>query len=81
MSRSTKWLVAGLFLIAVFSSVLYSELLGPPGVVWRSEIRKGNRLIFEIEGFRQNRGRLPSDLSEINNGAAEQERFFYKRCN
>lgn len=80
MSRSVRWLLAGIFLVAVLGTILYRELLGPPDVVWRSEIRKGNQLIAEIEAFQRERGRLPAELSEITNYAAAQDRLSYLRC-
>ena len=65
---------------AMTGIVLYREVFGPPEVVWRSNIRDADRLIAQIESFRQNRGRLPAGLSEVSESAAGQDRFFYEKC-
>ena len=80
MSQPARWLIGGGFLIAVFGAFLYRDVLGPPNVVWRDDIREGNRLISEIEAFDRNHGRLPSELSEVSSSAAERKRLLYERC-
>ena len=79
MSRFSKWLLAGLLVAVLLGIYLYLEFLGPPKVVWRGEIREGNRLISEIDAFRRSHSRLPSELSEVGTRAAEQQ-FFYQKC-
>jgi len=49
MSRTTKWLLA-------FALVCAAEL------AWKSQIRDADRLITQIESFRQNYGRLPTGV-------------------
>ena len=80
MSRSAKWLLGGVLLVVALGAFLFLEYIGPPNVIWRSEIRKGNRLISDIEAFHRVHGRLPAELSELSKGPTEQEKLFYQRC-
>ena len=80
VSRSAKWLLGGILLVVALGAFLFLEYLGPPNVIWRSEIRKGNRLISDIEAFHRVHGRLPAELSELSKGPTEQEKLFYQRC-
>jgi len=61
VTRSAKWILGGVLIIAL-GAFLFLEYLGPPNVIWRSEIRKGNRLISDIEAFQRVHGRLPAEL-------------------
>jgi hypothetical protein len=80
VARSAKWLFGGTLLFVVLGAVLFLEFLGPPKVVWRSEIREGNRLISGIEAFQRAHGRLPAELSELNKDAVQQGKLFYQMC-
>ena len=80
VTRSAKWILGGVLLIIVLGAFLFLEYLGPPNVIWHSEIRKGNRLIYDIEAFQRVHGRLPAELSEVSKGPMEREKLFYQRC-
>ena len=79
-SRLLKWTVLALLIFVAIGIFLYRNLLGPPEIVWSTEIHAGNRLVDEIEAYRRNHGQLPSDLMDIGTSPSERDRFFYGRC-
>jgi len=80
LSKFKKWtFVVGAILVGlgVFG---YCEFFGPPEVVWRGEIRSGNKLVSRIESYRVAHGHLPSIQSELGADATEQDRIYYEKC-
>jgi len=70
--RRWLWLLSLVLILAAFG---YFLLAG-----WNGDIRRGNELVLRVKGFRQRQGRLPESFKEVGVTNAEEDKFFYEKC-
>jgi len=70
--RRWFWLLSLVLVLAGFG---YFLLAG-----WNGDVRQGNVLALRVKSFRQTRGRLPESFKEVGVTTAEEDKFFYEKC-
>jgi hypothetical protein len=67
-------------LVAVVLCAFAYFLFAPDDIVYRDEIKRGNRLVLEIQEYRHGNGHLPASIEELPVGHTDDRRLYYERC-